>query len=182
MPITAKKPPVVILINGRPTAGKDTFVTYVTEIALNSLHLNVRNFSSISLAKEICATHLSKYVDVENKTPEYRKLLVDIGIALGDIRIKDTLSRVEASDADIAFIHVREAENIAKFVSLCKEKCHLVFSLFIDRSGLIAHNDIDDVKVTDYNYSFMIYNNKDLSNLREEAAIFLTRLNNFNLV
>lgn len=169
----------IIVINGRPRAGKDTFVEFCQK------HCNwCLNVSTVDFVKKV-----ANYCGWDGtKTPENRKFLSDLKDLLtqwDDIPYKHVCNeitlfqnRVRMYDFDpdtdaIAFIHCREPEEIAR---LCEELG--AQSLLITRDEVETNNQSNhaDAGVYNYNYDYMIPNENTLQDLEEAAVRFLVAL------
>ena len=164
----------IIIINGYPLqlAGKDTFV----QICQKVNGYNIKNLSTIDFVKKIakeCGWN-------EEKTPENRKFLSDLKDLLssspwGDIpfqKIKEEINNFNKENSSlkkICFIHAREPENIDKLVKELKAK-----TLLIQRSNS-SQNYFNhaDKEVLNYNYDFIINNDKGILELSVKAVNFL---------
>jgi dephospho-CoA kinase len=169
----------IIIINGRPRAGKDTFVEFCQK------HCNwCLNISTVDFVKKIatcCGWDGAK-------TPENRKFLSDLKDLLtqwNDVPYKDVCNeiglfknRVIAYDFDpstdaIAFVHCREPKEIAR---LCKELN--AQSLLITRDEVETNDQSNhaDAEVYNYNYDYIISNEGTLQDLENAAVRFLIGL------
>lgn len=179
----------LIVINGHPEAGKDTFVKMFAEAAGED---NVFNVSTIDYVKSIAI----KCGWDGSKTPENRKFLSDLKDVLsqwGDVPYKQVMTSINYwlaardvrtsyypafyySEADqvtkmpgFIFVHCREPEEIKKFV----ERNNAI-TVFIKRPGHnqeIYSNHADE-NAEKYFYDYVIDNNGTLETLRELAKNF----------
>jgi dephospho-CoA kinase len=169
----------IIVINGRPRAGKDTFV----EFCQKHCHWCL-NVSTVDFVKKV-----ANYCGWDGtKTPENRKFLSDLKDLLtqwDDIPYKKVCNeialfqnRVRMYDFDpdtdaITFIHCREPKEIAR---LCEELG--AQSLLITRDEVETNDQSNhaDAEVYNYKYDYMIPNENTLQDLEEAAVRFLTAL------
>lgn len=149
----------VIVINGKGGVGKDTICEAIAK------HYRTVNYSSITPAKE-----MAKIVGwVNAKDDKSRKFLVDLKALCIDYNDHPTnymiqkLNEFLLSEDEVFFAHIREADEIEKFVKkakrVCGDECK-VCSLLVRRktvSNYIFGNNSDD-NVEDYSYDY-IYNN-----------------------
>lgn len=165
---------MVIIINGKGSCGKDTLIEELMKMNLYT----IRNVSSIDPVKE--AFMKTGLWDGE-KTPEARKCLSDLKKTFGEYcslshkYLIDELTSFMKSDDDIMFVHIREEEEIVKFIGVIK---YINYGLqdVLDRSSSIIgfrcksllvkssrtedvcyENESDD-NVNDYDYDFVFEN------------------------
>lgn len=167
----------IVVINGFPKSGKDTFCDICREICAGSKTF-VYSYSTIDIIKEIAK---NSYGWNGEKTPEARKLLSDLKQIMtkkGDIPFNDICRKISVAQMgmrstnmnQVIFIHCREPEEIEKFV-----KKYNAITVFIDR----AHHELElsnssDMDVLNYHYDYVIDNNGTLTELKDAAATFLT--------
>lgn len=166
----------IVCINGAPTAGKDLFCQYCEEEIDGFLEV----FSTVDHVKNIAR----KFGWDGQKTPEDRRFLSDLKDALTrwkDIPYQKTIESIEDwaysfeqvgmdTDNAVAFVHVREPQEIEKFA---KRKNAITLLL---RRPSIEHfptSNHADSEVMNYNYDFELWNDGSKGKLREEARLFL---------
>ncbi|MCL2755617.1 MAG: hypothetical protein FWE45_01025 [Firmicutes bacterium] len=145
----------VIVINGRGGVGKNSLTEYVSN------YFDVRNVSSITPIKNIAASH---GWDCE-KDEKGRQLLADLKTAFmryNDLPFQYLLNEHKkfiAVEQDVMFVHIREAEEIAKFRAAIP--CRTV--LVIRDTGR-GENNIDTSEDTmfDYKYDYIFDNSEPL--------------------
>ena len=148
----------VIVINGQGGVGKDA----LCEIA--ERHFKVRNVSSITPIKEIAA--MCGWDG--KKDDRSRKFLADlkqISIEYNDyptIWAKKQYEEFLASEEEIMFLHVREPEEIAKFVAQTEGKAKTLLVRAGDRIKRGAFGNAADDLVENYNYDLYFMNDKTL--------------------
>lgn len=166
----------IVVINGYPKSGKDTFIDACTK------HELVLRFSIIDWVKSV-----AKMCGWEGKkTSEDRKFLCelkDLMAGYNDMPFR-TVCTVANSFCDgvrgVIFITMREPEDIERFKKLYPN----VVTLFINRPVARFANTVvvDDVRnraddnVENYNYDYYIDNNGTLEMLEESAVTFLNDL------
>lgn len=159
----------IIIINGTGGAGKDTFVSFCSEIE------KVLNISTVDKVKEAAAILVGWNGEKDEVS---RKLLVDLkqlSIAYNDAPTKYICSMAEkfkGSEDNLMFIHIREAEEIEKAKKLLDAKTLLITN---PRVQLITSNDSDG-KVNEYKYDYYIENDGTLEDLKEKAKNFVEGL------
>lgn len=167
------KKKIVIIINGKGGAGKDT----VCEIT--SKFFKVRNISAITPIKEIAA-NFGWNGEKDNKS---RKFLSDLKRAF--IEYNDLPNRYlekeyhafKGSDADILFAHIREKDQIDAFKRRVDIKCVtlLVQSIRIDSRNK-QYGNVSDDNVEEYCYDYCYKNEKPIEKLPEDFMNFIYRL------
>jgi len=159
----------IIIINGTGGAGKDTFVSFCSEIE------KVLNVSTVDKVKEAAKILVGWNGEKDEIS---RKLLVDLkqlSIAYNDAPTKYIVKMSEEfknSDDKIMFVHIREAEEIEKAKKLLNAKTLLITN---PRVKLIVSNDSDG-KVNEYKYDYYIENDGTLEDLKEKAKKFIEEL------
>ena len=166
----------IVVINGFPRSGKDTFCNLCRKISAGSQTF-IYSYSTIDIVKEI-AKKLYRWNG--EKTPENRKLLSDLKRIMteqGNIPFNDVCRKINViqmgmpsiNTNQIIFIHCREPEEIEKFVAK-----YNAITVFVDR----AHHELElsnssDMDVLNYHYDYVIDNNGTLTELEDAAATFL---------
>lgn len=165
----------IIIINGYPESGKDTFVNFCKDIVGEAF---VKNISTVDFVKNVAI--LCGWDGT--KTPKNRKFLSDIKDLLSDWndvpfqKVKKEIELFEkelesygVKNKGIIFIHSREPKEILRFEKELNAK-----SIFIDRKNSkkeqINHSDLE---VENYDYTFKIDNNEDLEHLKLGAETFI---------
>lgn len=167
----------VIVINGRGGCGKDTLCDITAE------HYKVRNVSSITPIKELAAQAGWD----GSKDPKSRKMLADLKqlfVEYNDLCNTYVVNHVKEfalSDEEIMFVHIRECDEIKKFIASASVvdgvEC---ISLLIRRNtndgygnGLLGNSADDDVEKMEYD--FIYENNKTLEELSGDFIDFLKK-------
>lgn len=161
----------VIVINGRGTAGKDTLCKFVGK------HYRVINVSAITPIKEAAA--LIGWNG--EKTEAARKFLADmkqLSVQYNDYPTRYLLEQYRTfmdTDAQVLFVHIREADQIAHFVASVPTK---VLTLLVKRSGCDVRlgNDADD-NVEEYSYDYTYFNDCPLEKAEEDFMAFFHEMN-----
>ena len=159
----------IIIINGTGGAGKDTFVSFCSEIR------GVLNVSTVDKVKEAAKVLVGWNGEKDEIS---RKLLVDLkqlSIAYNDAPTKYICNMAEKfkdSDNNLMFVHIREANEIEKAKQLLNAKTLLITN---PRVKLITSNDSDG-KVNEYNYDYYIVNDGTLDDLKNKASKFVEEL------
>lgn len=170
----------IVIINGAPRAGKDTFVEICKNLVGNERCLNV---STVDFVKEV-----ARFAGWDgNKTPEARKFLSDLKDIMteyGNIPFKKVTQTINiyrleleeyTSDYYIAnsivFIHCREPQEIDKFKNELGAKTLLIRRPDVEGDECSNHADAE---VFNYDYDYTIYNDGTLDDLRDAARCYLT--------
>ena len=159
----------IIIINGTGGAGKDTFVSFCSEVT------GVLNVSTVDKVKEAAKVLVGWNGEKDEVS---RKLLVDLkqlSIVYNDAPTKYICSMAEKfknSDNNLMFVHIREADEIEKAKKLLNAKTLLISN---PRVKLITSNDSDG-KVNEYNYDYYIENDGTLDDLKDKASKFIEEL------
>ena len=155
----------IVIINGTGGAGKDTFVSFCSEVT------GVLNVSTVDKVKEAAKILVGWNGEKDEVS---RKLLVDLkqlSVDYNDAPTKYICSMAENfrnSDNNLMFVHIREAVEIEKAKKLLNAKTLLITN---PRVKLITSNDSDG-KVNEYNYDYYIVNDGTLEDLKNTAAKF----------
>lgn len=159
----------IIIINGTGGAGKDTFVSFCSEVT------GVLNVSTVDKVKEAAKILVGWNGEKDEVS---RKLLVDLkqlSVDYNDAPTKYICSMAEEfkdSENNLMFVHIREAVEIEKAKKLLNAKTLLITN---PRVKLITSNDSDG-KVNEYNYDYYIVNDGTLEDLKNTAAKFVEEL------
>ena len=157
---------VAIVINGSGGVGKDTLCD------LAAKHFKVRNISSVDPIKDIakmCGWDGRKDDRSRKFLSDLKKLTVDYNDfptvwATGMYR--DFL----LSEYEILFVHIREAEEIAKFVRATDGAAKTLLIRGGDRMKKSSYGNISDDGVENYNYDYYFVNDKTLEEAETEFA------------
>lgn len=156
---------LVIVINGQGGCGKDTLCNSLRTV------YGVVNVSAITPVKEIAKT----FGWNGEKDEKSRRFLADLKRAFADYNdlpnryLLDEYQKFRTGGADILCVHIREGDQIEKFVSSVSLPCVTVL-VKRDMGGLPYGNAADD-RVEDYNYDYVFDNN---GSMEESAKKFRT--------
>lgn len=161
---------LVIVINGSGGAGKDSVVHIVAE------QYRVWNVSSIDPIKE-AAEHCG--VDsLEFHTDRGRKLLSDLKRLFIEYNNYPTMyllsvlyNFVHNEYKDIMFVHIREPEEIDKFINAINQDVRIV-TLFIKNRNEKIFGNVSDDDVENYEYDYVYENTGPLSLLKNDFMKF----------
>lgn len=162
----------VVIINGYPTSGKDTFVTFCEKH--QPANMNIQRFSTIYPAKEafkILGWNGEKTAEVRDGLSAVK----DLSVKLFDSPFKyieDMVNWVRSSftcfSNCVVFVDSREPEEIERF-----KKDLNAIAVMVDRPVKDLPENHADNCVYDVQYDFWIDSTGSLEELEEQAKIFI---------
>lgn len=159
----------VFIVNGRGTSGKTTFETMVCNIA-KKCEKTVEIRSTIDCVKEF-----AREIGWNGtKTPEDRRFLSDLKDALTrwkDVpyqNIKAEIQKCAELNVSAIFIDCREPSEIKRFV-----EDYNATTVLVQRGEFVMLGNHADDNVLNYQYDVVIDNSRGLTELEEEATIFV---------
>ncbi|QIG76584.1 hypothetical protein EVC27_059 [Rhizobium phage RHph_I1_6] len=171
----------VVIINGYPQSGKDTFANMVLE------HLRIYDLwgSNISSIKPVWDMLKAQGIPMDNKGPKERALAAETKGALNRYnRFADRMACSEVVGSfppeigwvfkhGVTFLHIREPESIVFCKELLSQNNTTVKTLFIDRPDANKNmgNPVDE-GVENYVYDFRITNGGSLDDFKAQAIEF----------
>ena len=164
----------IYLINGRPRAGKDTFVQYCQHHSVDNYIWNISTVDKVKEAAKILGWN-------GEKTPEMRRFLSDLkDLAEEHLNssynyILDTIARAEQiGRVSAIFVHCREPEQLRKFKEKLNAKCILVYT---DREDIEEElTNHADIEVNLFGgYDITINNSGSLEDLERLSLEFLQK-------
>ena len=161
---------LVIVINGSGGVGKDT----LCELA--SKHFRVYNVSSITPIKEIasrCGWNGAKDDRSRRFLSDLKALLVGYN-NYPTIWAKERFLEFMDSDDQIMFLHIREPEEIAKFVEATGGVARTLLIRGGDRMTKAHYGNRSDDEVENYNYDLYFTNDKTLPEAEVEFCNMLS--------
>jgi hypothetical protein len=159
----------VFVINGAGGVGKDT----LCHLAAN--HFKVYNVSSIDPIKEIAA--MTGWAG--EKTDKARKFLSDLKRLTIDFNNYPTLwgkarfDEFMQSDNEIMFFHIREAEEIKKYVEATGGLAKTLLIRGGDRMSKSHYGNVSDDDVEKYDYDYYFVNDKSFEETEQAFCDFL---------
>ena len=182
----------VVIINGKPQSGKDTFCKYAQGYCDDDESANTLIISSVDPLKEM----LTQLGWDGTKTDKIRDMLMDMKQLWVQNQDGPTMflfnnilefHKTCTGEDNIVFVHIREPEEIKKLVNALTgfESMGIdVISLLIIRgSGEDTPNQPaetrrsdDEALINSYEYDVTINNDEDLIKLQELAAEFVDKL------
>ena len=168
-----------IVINGVAQSGKDTFIDMFRDSHKN---FKVFNTSSIEPYKAV----LYELGWNGDKTDKARKFLSDLkklSIEFNDYPTSylrnrhGIISNVYTKETVVSFYHIREPEEIKKFV----QQCPNTITMLVYRNSVETPNNDSDRNVDDFEYDTILHNDEGLENLKRDSRNFSKILNYFFL-
>lgn len=165
---------VAIVINGAGGVGKDT----LCELAAK--HFKVKNISSITPIKEVaalCGWDGTK----DNKARKFLSDLKNLCVEYNNYPTLWAKARYDeflSSDEQIMFVHIREAEEISKFVSATDGKAKTLLIRGGKRMSSEKYGNISDDGVENYDYDYYFLNESSLEVAEQEFTELLKRILN----
>lgn len=163
---------VTFVINGAGGVGKDT----LCEIA--SKRFKVKNISSITPIKEI-ATLCGWNGTKDNKSRKFLSDLKKVCIEYNDyptVWAKAQYDDFLVSDEQIMFVHIREPEEIAKFVSATNGEAKTLLVRGGARMSSEKYGNASDDGVENYSYDYYFMNDSTLEEAENRFIEFLKEI------
>ena len=182
----------VVIINGKPQSGKDTFCKYAQGYCDDDESANTLIISSVDPLKEM----LTQLGWDGTKTDKIRDILMDMKQLWVQNQDGPTMflfnnilefHKACTGEDNIVFVHIREPEEIKKLVNALTgfESMGIdVISLLVIREGeedtpnqpAETRRSDDEALINSYEYDVTINNDEDLIKLQELAAEFVDKL------
>lgn len=182
----------VVIINGKPQSGKDTFCKYAQGYCDDDESANTLIISSVDPLKEM----LMQLGWDGTKTDKIRDMLMDMKQLWVQNQDGPTMflfnnilefHKACTGEDNIVFVHIREPEEIKKLVNALtgfeSMGIDVISLLVIRESGEDTPNQPaetrrsdDEALINSYEYDVTINNDEDLIKLQELAAEFVDKL------
>lgn len=182
----------VVIINGKPQSGKDTFCKYAQGYCDDDESANTLIISSVDPLKEM----LTQLGWDGTKTDKIRDMLMDMKQLWAQNQDGPTMflfnnilefHKACTGEDNIVFVHIREPEEIKKLVNALtgfeSMGIDVISLLVIRESGEDTPNQPaetrrsdDEALINSYEYDVTINNDGDLIKLQELAAEFVDKL------
>ena len=163
---------VAIVINGAGGVGKDTLCD------LAAKHFKVKNISSITPIKEIaalCGWDGTK----DNKARKFLSDLKNLCVEYNNyptVWAKKQYDEFLTSDEEIMFVHIREPEEIEKFVKATDGRALTLLVRGGKRMSSEKYGNISDDGVENYSYDHYFLNESALDIAEREFVELLSTL------
>ncbi len=161
-----------IVINGKGGVGKDT----LCELAAK--HFKVKNISSITPIKEIaalCGWRGEKDDKARKFLSDLKRLTVDYNDYPTEWAMNEYGEFLSSAD-EIMFIHIREPEEIEKFVKATSGKAKTMLVRGGNRLKKESYGNVSDDCVEDYNYDYYFVNDKDISEAETDFVKLISEI------
>ena len=182
----------VVIINGKPQSGKDTFCKYAQGYCDDDESANTLIISSVDPLKEM----LTQLGWDGTKTDKIRDMLMDMKQLWVQNQDGPTMflfnnilefHKACTGEDNIVFVHIREPEEIKKLVNALtgfeSMGIDVISLLVIRKDGEDTPNQPaetrrsdDEALINSYEYDVTINNDEDLIKLQELAAEFVDKL------
>ena len=160
---------VAIVINGAGGVGKDT----LCELAAK--HFKVKNISSITPIKEVaalCGWDGTK----DNKARKFLSDLKNLCVEYNNyptLWAKGRYDEFLVSDDEIMFVHIREAEEIKKFVEATGGAAKTLLVRGGKRMSNEKYGNVSDDEVENYSYDYYFLNENTLDDAERDFVQLL---------
>ena len=157
-----------IVINGAGGVGKDTLCD------LAAKHFRIRNISTITPIKEI-ARHCGWNGSKDDRSRKFLADLKALCVGYNDLPTNWAKAQYDdflTTDEEILIVHIREPEEIAKFVKATEGNAKTLLIRAGERMKRGAYGNAADDGVENYYYDYYFDNDKSL----EEAETGITAL------
>jgi len=164
----------VLVINGAGGVGKDTLCAMAAE------KFRVENISSITPIKEIaklCGWNGAK----DDKSRKFLADLKKISVEYNDFPTAWAAEQYRSfmlSDKEIMFVHIREPEEIKKFVGATGGVAKTLLIRGGDRMTKRTYGNAADDSVENYEYDYYFVNEKSLAEVKIEFCDFIFDIHN----
>lgn len=162
---------IAFVINGKGGSGKDTICEHLSH------HYNVHNISTITPIKEIA----SRGGWQGGKTEKDRKFLSDLKELFTQYNdlpntyaVQEFEQFMKNNDEQVFFVHIREPENIEKFIKSIDGRC-LTLLVRGGKSQEIYGNRSDD-EVENFPYDYVYENTKPLEQVENDFLSFFQKI------
>ncbi len=163
---------LVIVINGAGGVGKDTLCSFAEK------RFKAMNISSITPIKELAA--IAGWDG--SKDDRSRKFLSDLKTLCVEYNDFPTAWATEryleflSSDREILFVHIREPEEIAKFVAATGNTAKTLIVRGGARMTKESYGNISDDGVENYEYDYCFVNDMSLEEAEEAFCLLLSSI------
>lgn len=163
---------IALVINGRGGVGKDTLCD------LAARHYKVYNISSVDPIKDIarsCGWDGRK----DDKSRRFLSDLKALTIAYNDfptVWAKERYLGFLESDDEIMFLHIREPEEIEKYVRATGGAAKTLLIRGGARMTKSSYGNVSDDRVEDYSYDYYFTNDKSLEEAERDFTAMLREM------
>lgn len=177
----------VIIINGAPTSGKDTFVDMAAQYCDMDESANVFNISSVDPIKDMLAGFGwdgQKSDNMRGMIAGIKQMWIDTQNGPTTFLFTNIFNYhvMHVDEDNLIFCHIREPEEIGKLVKVLDGMNVMnidVKTMLISRMGVGSESDreSDDINnICAYNYDIIINNDGTLDQLQEMMENFVDKI------
>ena len=162
----------VLVINGAGGVGKDTLCAMAAE------RFRVENISSITPIKEIAA-QMGWNGQKDDKSRKFLADLKRISVEYNDyptLWAKERYKEFLSSENDVMFLHIREPEEIKKFVLATDGVAKTLLVRGGSRMTKTSYGNAADDSVEQYEYDYYYVNEKSLDVAELEFSLLLEKI------
>lgn len=161
-----------IVINGRGGVGKDTLCDFAAKV------YNTVNVSSVDPIKKIASENGWQ----GEKTPEARRFLAELKRVFTEYNdlpnqycISEYCKFLKDPEKQIFFVHIREGEQIDRFVNAtkCFDEAKCITLIIKSKRCEGTYGNSSDDMVDNYRYNYTFFNNGTLEEAEENFITFL---------
>lgn len=163
---------LVIVINGAGGVGKDTLCD------LAKKHFRVFNISSITPIKEL-ATLAGWDGRKDDRSRKFLSDLKRLTVEYNDLPTAWALERYREfllSDDDVMFVHIREPEEIAKFVRGTSGTARSLLVRGGERMSKTHYGNASDDEVENYSYDYYFLNDSTIEDAEHRFVALLKNM------
>ena len=163
---------IALVINGSGGVGKDTLCD------LAAKHFRVYNISSVDPIKDI-ARMANWDGRKDDKSRRFLSDLKALTIAYNDfptVWAKERYLGFLESDDEVMFLHIREPEEIEKFVRATDGRAKTLLIRGGARMTKSSYGNVSDDNVENYTYDYYFVNDKSLEEAEREFAALLSSI------
>lgn len=164
---------LIIVINGKGGSGKDTICDIVSK------HHKTRNISTITPIKEVASFGGWQ----GGKTEKDRKFLSDLKELFSEYNdlpnnyaLNEYKSFMKNQCEEVLFVHIREPENINKFIKSIDGNC--ITLLVTGGKSQNSYGNRSDDEVENYTYDYIYNNTKPLDEVENDFMAFFENIIN----
>jgi hypothetical protein len=158
----------IVIINGYPESGKDTFVEFCRDYLCNQLKLGSKEFSSVDNVK-IAAEYLGWDRVKNEKGRKFLSDLKDMSTELYDGPFKQIVNFIEKYNHSVFFIYIREPPEIQKLKDWYEGVARVITVFVKSNQAKTSYSNTGDSGVLNFKYDIEIFNNwNDGEDTREE--------------
>lgn len=161
----------ILIINGAPRVGKNTFISFLNEITKNKVFA----YSSIDWVKNVASNYLEWDGKKDEKGRAFISEIKDACIKYADIPFKKVILEIHKAELSHKYnffcTNIREPEEIKKLISWCLINKYECKTIWIRRkeSELAAEKftNTGDSNYCNYSYNITLKNNSTLENFKK---------------